>query len=129
MGEILVHRLYRTADSENPRQSRQIRAVKNVLNHIRNDYAKSLTLQDLAREADLNPNYFCRAFRQVTDKSPMEYLNYYRIECAAELLCNTQDSITDIAFQCGFQDSSYFGRIFRRMKATTPRAYRKAHKK
>lgn len=129
LGEILVHRLYRTTNSENLRQSHQIRAVKNVLNRIRNDYAKSLTLQDLASEAGLNPNYFCRSFRQVTGKTPMEYLNYYRIECAAELLCNTQDSITDIAFQCGFQDSSYFGRIFRRMKATTPRAYRKAHKK
>ena len=53
------------------------------------------------------------------------YLNYYRVECAAELLCTTQGSITDIALECGFGDVSYFSRMFRRYKGQTPDVYKR----
>lgn len=128
MGVILTQHLYLPAKPEKQRQLRQLHAVKDVLTLIRNNYAVPLTLEDLAGKAALNPKYFCRLFRQVTGKTPIEYLNYYRIECAAELLCSTQYTITDIAFRCGFEDSSYFGRMFRRMKSISPRGYRALHK-
>lgn len=127
MGVILTQHLYLLAKPEKQCQSRQIRAIKEVLTLIRNRYATPLTLEDLARKANLSQKYFCRLFRQVTGKTPIEYLNYYRIECAAEQLCCTQDTITDIAFRCGFEDSSYFGRMFHRMKSMSPRCYRSLH--
>ena len=83
--------------------------------------------RDLAAEAALEPKYFCRVFRQITGRTPINYLNYYRVECAAELLCTTQGSITDIALECGFGDVSYFSRMFRRYKGQTPGQYRRAH--
>ena len=75
---------------------RKNKQIKKVLTKIRNDYSKQLTLDDLANEAQLNKQYFCRAFKQVTGKTPIDYLNYYRIECAAEQLSLSYLSITVI---------------------------------
>ena len=99
--------------------------MEKVLTKIRNDYSKPLTLDDLAEEAQLNKQYFCRAFRQATGKTPIDYLNYYRIECAAEQLSLSYVSITEIALSCGFNDLSYFNRLFKRSKGVTPSNYRK----
>lgn len=125
-GEIMTHRLYRTGTADTLHQERRTQAVKKVLQHIRSNFSEPLTLEELAREAELAPKYLCRIFRQVTGRTPIEYLNYYRIECAAELLCTTADSITDIALQCGFGDVSYFSRVFRRLKNEAPGEYRRA---
>ena len=51
-------------------------------------------------------------------------MNYYRIECACERLTLTDKSVTEIAFACGFNDMSYFSRVFKQLKGTTPTAYR-----
>ena len=126
-GELLGKRLLGTAEPGLPRDMHRAQAVKNVLRRIRSSYSQPLTLEDLAAEAALEPKYFCRVFRQITGRTPINYLNYYRVECAAELLCTTQGSITDIALECGFGDVSYFSRMFRRYKGQTPGQYRRAH--
>ena len=126
-GELLGLRLLGAAEPGPPRDIRRAQAVKNVLRRIRSSYGQPLTLEDLAAEAALEPKYFCRVFRQITGRTPINYLNYYRVECAAELLCTTQGSITDIALECGFGDVSYFSRMFRRYKGQTPGQYRRAH--
>ncbi len=126
-GEMLAHKLYIPASAEAARDARRTKAVKNVLRRIRSDYGSALTLEELAAEAALEPKYFCRVFRQLTGRTPVNYLNYYRVECAAELLCSTQESITDIALSCGFGDVSYFSRMFRRYKGEPPSQYRREH--
>ena len=113
---MLRHRLYTADSGEAPHPWRHADQMKSVLRRIRRDYAAPLTLDELAAEAGLAPKYLCRVFRQVTGRTPIDYLNYYRIECAAELLCTTTDSITDVALSCGFNDPSYFSRMFRRQK-------------
>lgn len=126
-GELLARRLSGGEAPGAPRDVRRAQAVKNVLRCIRSRYAQPLTLEDLAAQAALEPKYFCRVFRQITGRTPINYLNYYRVECAAELLCSTQGSITEIALECGFGDVSYFSRMFRRYKGQTPGQYRRAH--
>lgn len=98
--------------------------IKQVLRRIKSDYADALSLEQLAAEADMTPKYFCRAFRQVTGRTPIDYLNYYRVECAGELLCVTDESITEIALSCGFNDLSYFARTFRKYKGISAQKYR-----
>ena len=107
---------------------RKNKQIKKVLTKIRNDYSKQLTLDDLANEAQLNKQYFCRAFKQVTGKTPIDYLNYYRIECAAEQLSLSYLSITDIALACGFNDLSYFNRLFKKAYEMTPVQFRRQYK-
>ena len=105
---------------------RNIHKLKKVFHLIETSYNKPLTLEELASTADLSPKYFCRFFQNMTNKSPISYLNYYRIECACiKLINDTEASITDIAYDCGFNDLSYFIKTFRKYKGTTPNKYLK----
>ena len=61
--------------------------------------------------------------------SPFEYLNYIRIIHASKLLKSTKKLITDIASECGFDNISYFNRVFKRIMGITPNAYRKLREK
>lgn len=112
------------SDIKPPQSRQQITRMKNVLTYIRNNYGEPITLDELAAVAGMSPRYFCRAFAALTGRTPIAYLNYYRIECACERLTLTDKSVTEIAFVCGFNDMSYFSRVFKQLKGTTPTAYR-----
>lgn len=99
--------------------------LKPVLEHIETHYAAAITLDDLAGVAGMNSKYFCRVFRSLTHHSPVDYLNFYRIEQAANLLDSTDLSVTEIGNRCGFWESSYFTKVFRKYKGVTPALYRK----
>lgn len=73
----------------------------------------------------MSPKYFCRIFRTVIHRTPIDYLNYYRIEKACYLLETEDLSITEVAYHCGFNDSSYFIRCFKKYKQITPTKYLK----
>lgn len=126
-GFVIRDRLFIELTEEEKRASRRALQVKNSLRRIRCDYALPLTLTDLADEASMAPQYFCRVFRHVTGRAPIDYLNFYRVDCAAELLQTTRESITEIAQACGFTDLSYFTKLFRRYKGVSAGSYRKAH--
>lgn len=127
----LMWQLMGTLLSSNANQSfsitsrTQVNRLKNVLTYIRNHYDSAITLKELADVANMSPRYFCRAFAQITGKTPIAYLNYYRIELAGERLLLTQESITDIGFSCGFNDAAYFSKMFLKEKGLTPSQYRK----
>lgn len=106
--------------------SLQIKRFKDVLNHIEEHYSDQITLEDMARIAGLNPRYFCRFFRRMTQSTPTEYLNYFRIECACGQLTEAEQTITEVALNCGFNDISYFIKTFHKAKGLTPKQYREA---
>ncbi len=102
----------------------RILQLKKSLELIEKQYASDLTLADLSRAAGMSPKYFCRLFRAMTHRTPIDYLNYYRAEQASFLLASTDLPITEISLECGYSDSSYFIRSFKKFKGTTPRKYR-----
>lgn len=104
---------------------RQITSLKAVLAYIRDNFDSQITLEELSDVAQMSPRYFCRAFCAMTGKTPIAYLNYYRIERAGELLRLTDNSVTDIAMSCGFNDMSYFSKQFKRYKGMVASQYRK----
>lgn len=112
-------RLY--TENEN---AKNIYKLKKVLNYIRKSYSKQITLKDMAKVADVSPKYFCSFFKSATSKTPMEYLNSYRIEKAATKLLSSDSSVTDIAYSCGFNDLSYFIKVFKNLKGISPRKFR-----
>ena len=63
-------------------------------------------------------------FKKMTNRTPIDYLNVYRIEMASKKIINTDLSITDIAFSCGFNDLSYFIKTFKKITGITPRKYK-----
>lgn len=128
IGKILQRSCYvKHPTVQQTNNARRAHQIKNVLRYIRSHYAKPIGLQQLAEQAQMTPKYFCRVFSQVTGRTPIDYLNYYRIECAAELLCTSDESATEIALSCGFEDLSYFIRLFKRYKGVSTTVYRKQH--
>lgn len=111
------------AEGEEP-ENRHIGRLKRTLALIAENYAEPLTLDDLSRSAGLTPKYFCRFFFEMTGKTPIDYLNYYRCECAAGMLAAGNQSMTDIAYACGFHDVSYFIKTFKKNKGVTPGLFR-----
>ena len=122
---ILRNRLYTAPPVTPAPKSDRIMLLKSVLEYIEQNYSSPITLSGLAGVVGMNPNYFCRVFREYTQQSPMDYVIFYRIEQAAELLTGTAQSITEVAMECGFNDYSYFIRTFKRLKGITPKQYRK----
>ena len=105
-----------------------IRRWKKLLFYIEEHYPERITLDMLADVAGLSPKYLCRAFARLTGKTPLAYLNEYRMDCACEKLRNTDETILSIAMSCGFNDQSYFVKHFRQSRGLTPGAYRKQEK-
>ena len=99
--------------------------LKNVLKYIRDSYDCPITLEDMAKCVGMSTKYFCSFFKSMTHKTPVEYLISYRIDRAVQKLTKTDKSITEIAFECGFNDLSYFIKTFKRINSTTPAAFRK----
>lgn len=99
--------------------------IKSALMLIEENYASHFTLSELAASCGMSPNYFCRFFKEMTQKTPFDYINIYRINVACEMIAAGQRNITEVAFACGFNDLSYFIKIFKRYKGVSPKAYLK----
>ena len=123
---ILQNKLYIPAPVESLQKSYRINQIKAVLKHIEQNYGSNITLNSLADIAGMNANYFCKVFQDVTQQTPMDYVIFYRIEQSAVLLATTSLSIVNIALECGFNDHSYFTKLFKKYKGMTPAKYREA---
>lgn len=107
-------------------ETERLNSIKNVLAYISDNYYNNINLDTLAKIAGMNPKYFCRYFRSMTERTPIDYLNYYRIECACEMLSTKDISIKEVAISCGFNDESYFIKTFHKYKGITPKQFVKA---
>ena len=83
-----------------------------------------LTLDNMSRDAGLSPYHFLRTFERLTGVTPHQYILRARLREAALGLASREDTILDIALQCGFGDVSNFNRAFRAEFGLTPRVYR-----
>jgi signal transduction histidine kinase/AraC-like DNA-binding protein/DNA-binding LacI/PurR family transcriptional regulator len=98
--------------------------VKRALVYLHQNYATPFSRQQIARAVGVSERYLSEIFKQEVGLSPWEVLNRFRIQRACELLKLTTFSITEIAFQVGFEDSSYFGRVFHQQSGMSPKKYR-----
>lgn len=103
------------------------RKVEKIFKFISDNYSKKISTQDIASYSNLTTNSFCKLFKRLTNKSFLTYLNEYRIHKAVNLLEETADSISEIAYRCGFENLSYFSKVFQRVKGISPKNYRKAY--
>ncbi|MBE6567525.1 MAG: AraC family transcriptional regulator [Ruminococcaceae bacterium] len=98
--------------------------VGEIVKYIAHNCHERITTASLASLFHLDEHYLCRLFKSQMGVPPMQYVNSYRIEKAQTLLKNTDRSITDIALAVGFDDASYFARIFKKYTGQTPREYK-----
>jgi AraC-like DNA-binding protein len=106
-------------------ERRSLLALGEVLSFIEKHYAEKITVDRLADMAAMSESSLMRSFRRVTGKSPIDYVLGLRMAKAAELLRGSDLTVTEVAFRCGFNDSNYFSRQFRKVMGTSPRGYRK----
>lgn len=92
---------------------------------IQENYARKLTLDEIADAAAISQRECLRCFQNAIHQSPMEYLAEYRVRCAMKLLETTNLSITEIAQRTGWNHNSYFAKVFSRICGKTPGEYRK----
>ncbi|SIQ57271.1 AraC-type DNA-binding protein [Alkalispirochaeta americana] len=105
-----------------------VRRLKPALDRIEREIHRSLTLEDLAQEVGVTPQYFCELFKSITRYRPTEYINQRRVERAKNLLLrNPRDKVHDIARQVGFESDSYFSTVFRKYEGVSPRTYRETN--
>ena len=92
---------------------------------IEKNYTGQFSLDDLAQQYHVSKFHFSRAFNHHIGMSFREYITYVRLRHAKEFLKHTNHPISQVAYDCGFDDVSYFVRIFRKKENCTPLHYRK----
>ncbi|CAM4314064.1 AraC family transcriptional regulator [Paenibacillus phoenicis] len=116
-----VNRSHSSSRSE----SSKIDRLKTVIQHIQHNYSHPIRLAELAALIPMSEGQFCRFFKSMTRQTPMDYINSYRIRQAAELLRDPERKISDIALEVGFDNISYFIRVFRKAMNCSPSEFRK----
>lgn len=120
---VYLSRLY--SDLRHCRKaSRDARRLGAVIAYIENNCTREIELDSLVVKSGFSVPHFMRIFRTVTGDSPMQYVNRCRILLAEQQLRHSGDSVSEIAFACGFNDSNYFSRVFRQFNGMSPRQYR-----
>lgn len=99
--------------------------VSAALDYITRNYSKPLSLQDIAKEVGLSSYRLAHVVKSHTGKTVLQIITHARVQNARQLLESTSKSCTDIAYEVGFNDQSYFIKHFKRITGITPARYRR----
>ena len=117
VGALIVH-----GNAANEKRMRQF------LDYIENNYSNNITLEELAKSANVSKSECLRSFKSTLQTTPYKYLIEYRLSKAADLLKSTDETIGNIATLVGIEQSSHFGKLFKEKTGMSPREYRKCFK-
>ena len=104
-----------------------VQIQRNMTSFIHEHFNSKIGLEDIAEAGQVSKSTCIRLFHKYTGKSPIDFLNSYRLQMSAEKLVSTSEQITEIAYACGFGQPSYFNRLFLKEYNMTPNQYRKQH--
>ncbi len=97
-----------------------VRAIEEPVKFIREHYHRQISIDELAELAHLSVSALERHFKKHLAKTPNQFINEVRLENARKLLIETQLPISQVAYQCGFSEPSYFSKQFRRLFGEIP---------
>lgn len=115
---LLAGELYQ----KNQEHLADVRLTK-VLHYLTTNYQRRIDLETVSEIAHLHPSAFCRYFREKTGKTLSAYLNDMRISYACKLILEGQLNVSQICFECGFNNISNFNRAFKKYTGLTPTDY------
>lgn len=122
---LFLHALYANRKEEGPEKGpRDTGKLKTLLTYVKEHYGERLTVEDVSALTGYSQAHFMRLFHKETGQTFIAFLNEYRLTAAAYYLKETSMPIGEIASQCGFDNFSYFIRLFRRRYGVSPRTYR-----
>ena len=96
-----------------------------IFNHVKDNFKNQISLEEVAGLATMTVPSFCRYFKKITNKTFTQFVNEYRITHSLKLLAEQPMSITDICFESGFNNFSYFNKTFKEHTQKSPSQYRK----
>lgn len=109
--------------------SSESRRVKKVMAFLQEKYNEEISLKDVADIANMTEVAFSRFMKKRTGKTYIEYLTDLRLSVAMRLLLDTNKTVSEICYECGFNNLSNFNRMFKKKKGTTPSEYRENYLK
>lgn len=107
-------------------ESRRIQKVQQFINDC---FREDITLEQLAQLANMTPTAFSRFFKLTTGKKLFDYIIEMRIGYASRLLVDSKLCVSEICYECGFNNLSNFNRLFRKRKNCTPKEFRERYRK
>ena len=119
---ILDNRCRNLNNSKGNRKT--LEKIKVVLKYIENNYMNKISIADIATTVDFSESHFMRYFKETMGTSFVDYLRDYRLTMASRLLTTSDSAILDIASETGFDNLSYFNRVFKKKYGMTPRQFR-----
>ncbi|MBD0384254.1 helix-turn-helix domain-containing protein [Paenibacillus sedimenti] len=123
--ELIPHGEQYSELSRSSSDTAKIERIKPVLQYMHAQYKERILIQDLASLISMSEGHFCRFFKSIVKKTPVEYLNFLRVEKAMKHLEDPKIKIIDVASEVGFESPSYFIKTFKSLKNMTPTDYRK----
>ena len=112
-------------ESERGARETQAKTVMALLDWIEENYTEPISLELLSERVGLSCKYLCRIFKEYTGRTVVDYINKLRIDNACHEMTVKGISVTRAAYDSGFNDLSYFCKVFKHYKGVTPRAYKK----
>jgi AraC-like DNA-binding protein len=109
--------------------SSESRRIQKVINFLNNNYQKEIRLIDVANHVNMSEVSFSRFMKRRTGKNYIEYLNDLRLGIASRYLVDSSKTISEISYDCGFNNLSNFNRIFKKRKGYTPKEFRENYSK
>ncbi len=123
---INLLRNFNYSDEENSVNTMQFQNIQHILNFIDEHFTEKLSLDVLAEKAGMSPNYFSSFFKKISGITLWDYISNKRINMAVQLLRESSSkNILEIATLCGFNNTTHFNKMFRRITRMTPTEYKK----
>lgn len=119
--------LLKTLEEQSYSKTTAIELAEKIELYIKQNFKTIITNQTLSEEFHFHENYLIRCMKQAFNCTPLEFLNQYRLEKAANLLIKTNQSIAEVALNVGFQNNAYFSSCFKKEFGHSPLKYRKNH--
>ncbi|MBQ7821911.1 MAG: AraC family transcriptional regulator [Clostridia bacterium] len=116
----MIAEMIDTDDTCNGPSVAGLRHIQKATDFIKQNYQRPISLDDIAKSAAMSRSYLSSTFKTVTGVSPYNFLSATRIEKAVELLKDTDKTVMDIAFECGFTSLTSFNKLFKQLIGITP---------
>jgi AraC-like DNA-binding protein len=125
---LVFENLAELSSSSEYRSSSDCRNISEIAGYIKDNVHMNFTLDQLSQMSGYSRFAFCRYFKSITGSTPIEFINNCKIQHARRLLLETNKSMKEICFECGFNNESYFFILFNKLTGSSPSKYRKQNR-